>query len=219
MYLILWWQVQWDALKQPDPWCLWTHVEQLKETWVLLFPLNWQLNQRKPRFTTTTLCSLTQHLRSSLGLDCLQVNLASSDCGSRSGAPAGPTSANETLGTYNLLDPGMEPGSPAVQADFLPTELLGKLLIQWTLKVWALTFSQTQCYLMPMYLGPVLLDLGSQHAPACPTYRWQSSCCEISLESLEKMTDSLNVQTPPPSYEDNRESGKHDYQGNRVSFQ
>ena len=126
MYLIPWWQVQADALKQPDPWCLWTHVGQLKETRVLLFPLNWHLNQRNPRFTTTTLCSLTQHLRSSLGLDCLQVNPASSDGGSRSGAPAGPTSANDTLGTYNLLDPGMEPGSPALHADSLPSEWLGK---------------------------------------------------------------------------------------------
>ena len=97
-----------------------------KETWVSLFPLNWHLNHGNPRFTATILCSLTQHLRSSLGLDHLQMNLASSDGGSRAGAPAGSTSANGTLGTYNLLDPGMEPGFPALHADSLPSEWQGK---------------------------------------------------------------------------------------------
>ena len=59
---------------------------------------------------------------SSLGLDRLQMNLASNDGGSRAGAPAGSTSANGTLGTYNHLDPGMEPESPTLHADSLPSE-------------------------------------------------------------------------------------------------
>lgn len=53
------------------------------------------------------------------------MNLASSDGGSRAGAPAGSTSANGTLGTYNLLDPGMEPGFPALRVDSLLFEPQG----------------------------------------------------------------------------------------------
>ena len=66
------WQAPWDAPSHPDPWCLWTHVQQPRKR-VLLFPLTWQVIQRNCSPLHSVPWPHT-HLRSSLDLSLPQVH-------------------------------------------------------------------------------------------------------------------------------------------------
>ena len=62
----------------------------------------------------------------------------------------------------NLPDPGIEPGSPALQADSLPTELLGKPSVT---KVKVKSLSRVQLFVTPRtvaYQAPLSMGFSRQ---------------------------------------------------------
>ena len=84
----------------------------------------------------------------------------------------------------DLPDPGIKPGSPALQADSLPTELSGKPPVK--LK---------HCLFLPTKSGPFVYALSSEGmTSSCPTLLF-SFDAELSriFQVLALVTSSLNL--------------------------